>query len=140
MTKTNGHSVGAGTRLSPAERAAYYRAKMDAEWGPFDLKSALDKKDNSVIVLDTRGAEAFAEAHLPGAINIPTDELPQRLGELDKNKDIVPYCWSVVCHLATRASLYLSEQGYTVHELAGGIEYWKDYEMPVESAAQTASR
>jgi len=48
------------------------------------------------------------------AVNIPTDELPQRFAELPKNKEVVPYCWSVVCHLATRASLFLAEQGYVV--------------------------
>jgi rhodanese-related sulfurtransferase len=49
-----------------------------------------------------------------------------------KDNEIVPYRWSAVCHLATRAALYLSEQGYRVHELAGGIEYWKNYKLPVE--------
>jgi rhodanese-related sulfurtransferase len=33
----------------------------------------------------------------------------------------------------------LSEQGYTVHELAGGIEYWKHYKMPFESGAKGRS-
>jgi rhodanese-related sulfurtransferase len=53
---------------------------------------------------------------------------------LPKDKEIVPYCWTIVCHLATRAALFLSEQGYRVHELAGGIEYWKNYKMPLEKS------
>lgn len=125
--------VGQGTPLSSAERAQFYRAKMDAEWGPYDVQGALEKNPGQIIVLDTRDAESFATEHIRGAVNIPTDELPQRLAELPKNKEIVPYCWSVVCHLATRASLFLAEQGYVVHELAGGIEYWKNYKMPLES-------
>jgi len=118
--------------LDAQARAAFYRAKMDAEWGPHDLKHALDEDAGRVIVIDTRDAESFAKEHIPGAVNIPADELPKRLSELAKDKDVVPYCWSVVCHLATRAALFLAEKGYRVHELAGGIEYWKNYKMPLE--------
>jgi len=122
----------AANPLSAEARAAYFRTKLEAEWGPFDLQHALEKKDNRIIVIDTRDAESFAKEHIPGAVNIPTDELSSRLHELPKEKELVPYCWSVVCHLATRAALYLSEQGYQVHELAGGIEYWKNYKLPLE--------
>jgi rhodanese-related sulfurtransferase len=131
--------VGQAAPISPQERTQFFRVKMDAEWGPYDLKGAQETKADKIIVLDTRDAESYAQEHIPGAVNIPTDELPQRLNELSKDKEIVPYCWSVVCHLATRASLYLSEQGYTVHELAGGIEYWKHYKMPFESGAKGRS-
>jgi len=120
--------------LDSATRAAFFRAKLDAEWGPYDLKHALDADSRKVLIVDTRDAESFAAEHIPGAVNIPTSELESRLGEISKDKDIVPYCWSVVCHLATRASLFLSEQGYKVHELAGGIEYWKKYELPLEKS------
>jgi rhodanese-related sulfurtransferase len=118
--------------LDSKARANFYRTKMEAEWGPYDLKHALDENSNRVIVLDTRDAESFAKEHIPQAINIPTAELSGRLNELSLEKDIVPYCWSVVCHLATRASLLLAEKGYRVHELAGGIEYWKHYQFPLE--------
>ena len=132
MAQTIESSVGRVGPISSMERAKFFRVKMDAEWGPYDLKHALDADAKKIIVLDTRTPEAFAVEHLPGAVNIPTDELPQRLAELAKDKEIVPYCWSIVCHLATRASLYLSEQGFTVHELAGGIEYWKNSNLPLE--------
>ena len=105
---------------------------MEAEWGPYDLQHALEERKDHLIVIDTRDAQAFAKEHIPGAVNIPTDELPRHLSELPKNKEVVPYCWSIVCHLATRAALYLSEQGYRVHELAGGIEYWKECNLPLE--------
>jgi len=134
-TATPAARVGQAAPLTPADRAQFFRTKMDAEWGPYDLKSALDARAQNIVVLDTRDAESFAQEHIVGAVNIPTDQLPQRLQELAKDKEIVPYCWSVVCHLATRAALYLSEQGYTVHELAGGIEYWKNYKLPISSGS-----
>ncbi len=44
------------------------------------------------IVLDVRTEEEFNDGHLPNAINIPLDELRERLHELDKNKKIYIYC------------------------------------------------
>jgi rhodanese-related sulfurtransferase len=121
--------------LDAAARAEYYRTKMEVEWGPYDLQHALEKRANQIVILDTRDPDSFAKEHIPNAVNIPTDDLRRRMNELPRNKEIVPYCWSVVCHLATRAALFLSEQGFRVHELAGGIEYWKNYKMPVESSS-----
>jgi rhodanese-related sulfurtransferase len=125
--------------VSAADVARYFETKMEAEWGPYDLKHALDTNQNDIIVLDTRAPEAFAEEHITGAINIPTDQLESRLSELPKDKQIVPYCWTIVCHLATRTSLILARNGYRVHELAGGIGMWKEYQMPVESGKKEAA-
>ena len=119
---------------------SFFETKLEAEWGPYDLKRALDNRPQEIVVLDTRDAESFQEERLPRAINIPTDQLEQRLSELPKNKEIVPYCWTITCHLATRAALLLAKKGYRVHELAGGIGMWKDYEFPVESSKTAAVR
>jgi rhodanese-related sulfurtransferase len=116
--------------------AAFYAAKLEAEWGPIDLKHALDERPGEIVVLDTRSPDAFRTEHLPQAINIPTEQLEQRLSELPKNKEIVPYCWSIVCHLATRAALTLAQKGFRVHELAGGIGTWKEYKLPVSGAVR----
>jgi len=98
----------------------YFRAKLEAEWGPYDLKRAFDTNERSVVILDTRKPDAYAEEHIPQALNIPGEELGKRLSELPKDKAIVPYCWNITCHLATRAALQLAQNGFTVHELAGG--------------------
>ncbi|SRR5258708_171702 len=119
---------------------SYFETKIEAEWGPYDLKHALDERPQDIVVLDTRASDAFQEEHLPQAINIPTQELEQRLSELPKNKEIVPYCWTMTCHLATRAALILARQGFRVHELAGGIGTWKkEYQFPVESAQKAGA-
>lgn len=45
------------------------------------------------LLLDVRTPEEFAGGHLPGAINIPVQELPQRLGEVGSApKGVVVYC------------------------------------------------
>lgn len=58
--------------------------------GVGDAKAALDLQQ--AIFIDTRGEPFYAAGHLPGALSITKEELPQRMGELDKNTWIIPYC------------------------------------------------
>jgi len=129
-------SVPAAAARRPSELVSFYQMKLEAEWGPYDLKKALDDGPERLVVLDTRKPEDYAEEHIPLSVNIPMEELESRLNELPKDKAVVPYCWTIVCHLATRAALLLAKKGYTVHELAGGIGTWKEYGLPVTSKAQ----
>lgn len=55
-----------------------------------DSKAALDA--GSAVFLDVRSAGAFANSHIAGAVNIPEAELPNRIGELDKDAWIITYC------------------------------------------------
>ena len=114
--------------------ASFFETKLEAEWGPFDLKHALDDRPGDILVLDTRTPDAFDKEHIPEAINIPEAELENRLSEISKSKEVVPYCWNITCHLATRVALKLARKGYRVHELAGGIDRWKASNFPVETA------
>jgi hypothetical protein len=54
-----------------------------------DAKAAYDLE--SAVFVDVRGPQAFAQAHIPGAVSLPLTELPQRLGELDPEDWIIPY-------------------------------------------------
>jgi 3-mercaptopyruvate sulfurtransferase SseA len=55
-----------------------------------DAKAAFDAE--SAVFLDVRDAQSYAEAHIPGALNIPVNDLPQRLDELDPSDWIITYC------------------------------------------------
>ena len=72
---------------------------------------------------DVRTAEEVELASLAGAINIPMNELPARLGELDPKAPI-----AVLCHHGMRsemASRFLERNGFTdVAHLEGGIDAW----------------
>ena len=46
----------------------------------------------NAVFLDVRGAESYVAAHIPGALNIPLDELSSRLNELSKEDWILTYC------------------------------------------------
>lgn len=70
------------------------------------------------IVLDVRTAKEFAAGALPGAINIPIDELRERLSELPKDREIAAYCQvGQRGYLATRI---LQQAGYSVANVGGG--------------------
>ena len=58
--------------------------------------------DDLVTVLDVRPEDEFAMGHLPGARNIPLDELDRRLGEFPHGVVIVAYCRGPYCVFASR--------------------------------------
>ena len=74
-------------------------------------------------LLDVRSAEEFGRGHLPGALNIPVQELDHRLGELGPTSgDVVVYCRSG--RRSSRATRLLREHGFTrVHDL-GPMTAW----------------
>lgn len=55
-----------------------------------EAKRAYD--ESSAVFLDVRPASAYSAAHIPGALNIPLNELTQRLHELDPSQPIITYC------------------------------------------------
>jgi rhodanese-related sulfurtransferase len=60
-----------------------------------DLKRKIEGKENFLLV-ETLPAEKFNQAHLPGALNVPPEQLKQLAPQLlpDKNAEIVVYCSS----------------------------------------------
>ncbi len=72
-------------------------------------------------VIDVRTTEEFNEEHYPNAINIPVDQLRNRLGELGgKNESIVLYCASG--SRSAFAAKILKSAGYTEVVNAGGLD------------------
>jgi rhodanese-related sulfurtransferase len=56
-----------------------------------DLKKAVDA--DRVLIVDVRDATWYAEGHLPGAVNVPLEQLQQKLTTLRvAKKPIVAYC------------------------------------------------
>ena len=97
------------------------------------LIARLADEDRPILV-EALGAAFYADAHLPGAINIPAgrvDELAPRLvPELDSQ--IVVYC-SGSCSSAALVAGRLVELGYgDVAVYEGGKEDWVEHGMPVE--------
>lgn len=79
----------------------------------------------SLLLLDVRPTEEFAAARLPGALNIPLDELADRLAELPRDTEVVAYCRGRYCVLAHEAARLLAGHGFTVRRAAEGALEWR---------------
>lgn len=90
-----------------------------------DFKKSLS--DTSVVLLDVRTPEEFAEGHLPGAINIDfkNPDFSSRIDSLDKAKSYDLYCRSG--HRSGESLKLMQEKGFkNVHHLEGGIMKWQE--------------
>jgi rhodanese-related sulfurtransferase len=81
-------------------------------------------RDGSVTLLDVRMEIEYANGHIDDFINIPLDELRERLGELDKNKKVYVNCQSGLrSYIANRI---LVQNGFDTYNLSGGYRLVKD--------------
>ena len=92
-------------------------------------------RDEEVLVLDVRPAAEYAAAHIPGAINVPHDQLAARLAELPGDVDIVAYCRGRYCVFAPDAVRLLRARGFSALLLAGGLPDWRLAGLPVAAGA-----
>jgi sulfur-carrier protein adenylyltransferase/sulfurtransferase len=91
--------------------------------GPEELKRRQTAGED-VFVLDVREPHEYQIANIGGHL-IPLNDLPKRVGELDRGKNIVVHCKSG--GRSQKASEFLQQQGFTyVENLAGGITAWSE--------------
>jgi rhodanese-related sulfurtransferase len=93
-----------------------------------DLQAALA---GGAPLIDVRTPGEFASGHVPGAKNIPLDELPARMGELgDPAAEVF-----VICEVGGRsaqAASSLAAAGRRAVNVKGGTRAWKAAGLPVE--------
>lgn len=79
-------------------------------------------RDGSVTLLDTRTVGEYASGHIDGFLNIPVDELRERLGELDKGKPVYVICQSGLrSYIACRI---LHGNGFECYNFSGGFRFY----------------
>jgi thioredoxin 1/putative thioredoxin len=131
--------VFAGGRPVAAEQGAVRRDRLRQMVEPFLPRAegairaaelAPMIQQGQVVAVDTRDAGSFARAHIPGAKNIPLEEINTRLAELHMFGTPVVYC------RAGDKSKELSEQltsdGIGVAFLEGGFLAWEAEMLPIE--------
>lgn len=80
------------------------------------------QSDGSITLLDTRTKGEYAHSHAQGFINIPVDELRERIDELDKSKPVYVMCQSGLrSYIACRI---LSQEGYDCYNFSGGYRFY----------------
>jgi len=84
-------------------------------------------EEGTTQLIDIRFKEEFEAWHMKGAINIPLNELPKRLNELDKSKLIVTACPHKDRAIMARTFLRLKgfKSAYLVDGLIGLAQYWR---------------
>jgi adenylyltransferase/sulfurtransferase len=89
-----------------------------------ELKAKLDRGEK-VLILDVRNPPEYQICRIPGSTLLPLPELPQRLGELDRNREMVVHCKSGM--RSQKAIAFLRQQGFTkLTNLQGGILAWAE--------------
>jgi rhodanese-related sulfurtransferase/DNA-binding transcriptional ArsR family regulator len=108
-----------------------------------ESRGALEPVDNEelvrrvrrgeVTVIDVRPREEYAAAHIPGAISLPLADLPTRLQELQKRREVVAYCRGPYCVMALDAVDLLRRKGFRARRLEQGVSEWRARGWRVES-------
>ena len=126
----------AASRIAEAERAARGYLGDVTALEPVARDELFRRlRDEEVLVLDVRPAAEYAAAHIPGAINVPHDQLAARLAELPGDVDIVAYCRGRYCVFAPDAVRLLRARGFSARLLAGGLPDWRLAGLPVAAGA-----
>lgn len=103
----------------------FYREKLQYETDSWDLFENLENSKD-IIVIDTRSNDAYEIEHIPDSINFPHVTMSElTTANLDKTKTYVTYCDGIGCNASTKGALKLSELGFKVKELLGGLDWWK---------------
>jgi len=97
-----------------------------------DVQVVARVKDRpDVYLLDVREQWEYDEGHIPGVTLLPMDQVPNRLDEIPKDKEVIVTCRSG--NRSGQVTNYLLQNGFdNVHNMKGGIIAWQDAGFAVE--------
>jgi len=98
-----------------------------------EIKEKLDRGEK-VTLIEALPPMYFQDMHLPGAINLPHDQVDQLAPTLlpDKSAEIITYCANLPCPNSELAAKRLMQLGYTnVKEYREGKQDWFEAGFPV---------
>lgn len=132
-------SLMAGLREVAEHNIAEVRQLVDSFHGDSSELDAVDADElmaqiesGGVTLLDVRPEQEYSAGHLPGALNIPVEELQERLRELPEGQTIVAYCRGPFCTLSEDAVKLLREQGLEAIRFDSGYPEWRASGLPVQ--------
>lgn len=104
----------------------------EGNYGDVSIQEAIElmEQKEDLVILDVRTVEEFESGHVEGAINIPVEELAERLDELSKNDELLVYCRTG--NRSGNAVNILSDGGFTkIYHMHEGISVWIQQEHPI---------
>lgn len=93
-------------------------------------KEAQAKAKAGALILDVRTAQEYKQLQIPGAKNIPLDQLAKQWKSLPWDREIVCQCASG--SRSQQAARFLQTQGMSVYNLSGGITAWQAAGFPTK--------
>ena len=113
-----------GVTPAAAEVTVNASSNSETETDVQELKRRIDAKEDFYL-LDVREPNEFKIGRIPGSTLIPLGEVPQRVNEIPRDKEIVVHC--KMGGRSAKAAAFLRQQGYkNVKNLKGGILDWSD--------------
>jgi rhodanese-related sulfurtransferase len=86
--------------------------------------------DEGAQLVDVRADHEWEVGRIAGASHLPLDELPQRVGEIEKDRPVVVYCRGG--NRSSMATAALAEAGFDAVKLSDGIVGWDEADLPLE--------
>ena len=113
-----------GVAPAAPEVAVTTSTNNETETDVKELKRRIDANED-FFLLDVREPNEFQIGRIPGSTLIPLGEVPQRVNEIPRDKEIVVHC--KMGGRSAKAAAFLRQQGYkNVKNLKGGILDWSD--------------
>jgi phage shock protein E len=120
----------AAPATQPATTAPATAAAIATPMSQEALLQHQSQHPDHLYILDVRTPQEYADGHVPGAVNVPYDQLASRLAEVPKDKDVVLYCKSG--RRAGIAAEVLAANGYQrLSHLEGDMSAWIEKGRPV---------
>jgi rhodanese-related sulfurtransferase len=126
--------------VDPKRNEEYFRTMMDAEVDAVAVIGAIKKGQSDFQLVDVRDEDSYRRGHVEGAVNIPLTEISKRMGELDKDKGLLVYCYDPPCMASVRAARVLSSEGFKVKDVGGGFENFQKNDAPIVKGTEAVAR
>jgi len=105
----------------------HFETRLTYETDCWDTHESMALGDMDFVLLDVRSPDLYAQAHIPGAINLPHGKMiERRMVDWPMESLFVVYCAGPHCNGANKAAVRLAKLGRPVKELIGGMTGWAD--------------
>lgn len=120
----------------------FYLTENAVHVSPHSIRKAMDKGDNSFILVDLRSQEEYEREHIIGAVSIPAYKDPDTsaYGDVERiinsfkelkasnpGKDLIVYCYSIPCMTGRKVGSMLAKNGIFVKHLGIGWNEWRHF-------------
>jgi rhodanese-related sulfurtransferase/DNA-binding transcriptional ArsR family regulator len=131
----------AESRLAEVQQVTRQYLEQRGALEPVDNEELVQRvRAGEVTVIDVRPREEYVAGHIPGAISVPLADLPKRLRDLRKRRDIVAYCRGPYCVMSLDAVDLLRRQGFRAQRLEHGVVEWRAQGWRVDTGEDRHAR